>query len=78
MHDGDLDLFKDRIPDAFQVQQLVLVTNQVGNQKVSIYAVGHLKPGRSVNDLNGTNQVVLQGTATQPTTGVGAALPDQK
>lgn len=78
LHDGDLDLFADRIPDAFQAQHLVLVTNQFGNHKVSVYALGHLKPGRSINDIAGSKGVVTQGTATQPATGVGAPLPDQR
>jgi DNA-binding beta-propeller fold protein YncE len=76
IHEGDLDLFADRIPDAFAAQYLVLVTNQIGDHKVSIYALGHLKPGRSVNDLAGGNEVNSPGTTTQPTTGVGAPLPE--
>jgi DNA-binding beta-propeller fold protein YncE len=77
LHEGDLDLFADRIPPAFQAEYLVLVTNQFGLHKVSVYAMGHLKPGRTVNDLSATNAVVSQGTTTQPATGVGAPLPDQ-
>jgi DNA-binding beta-propeller fold protein YncE len=78
IHDGDLDLYSDMIPDAFQAQYLVLVTNQGNNRKVSVYAFGHLKPGRSVNDLAGSQGVVPPGTTTQPTTGVGAPLPETK
>ncbi|MGD0463862.1 MAG: hypothetical protein ABSB74_15350 [Tepidisphaeraceae bacterium] len=78
LHDGDLDLFADRIPDAFQAQYLVLVTNQASNHKVSVYAFGHLKQGRTINDIAGSKGVVSQGTATQPATGVGAPLPDQR
>lgn len=78
VHDGDIDLFKDRIPDAFEAQQLVLVTNQFGDHKVSVYASGHLKKGRSINDISASKGVVTQGTTTQPTTGVGAPLPNDK
>jgi sugar lactone lactonase YvrE len=78
LHDGDLDLFANRIPDAFQAQYLVLVTNQASNDKVSVYALGHLKQGRTINDIAGSNGVVSQGTTTQPATGVGAPLPDQR
>ncbi|MGA2231566.1 MAG: hypothetical protein ABSH22_11760 [Tepidisphaeraceae bacterium] len=77
LHEGDLDLFADRIPSAFQAQYLVLVTNQFGPHKVSVYAMGHLKPGRTVNDLAGSNGVDSPGTTTQPATGVGAPLPEQ-
>ena len=76
-HDGDLDLFADRIPDAFQAEYLILVTNQASNHKVSVYAFGHLKPGRSVDEISGSRGVIPQGTTNQPGTGVGAALPNQ-
>jgi len=78
LHDEDMDLFADRIPDAFQAQHLVLVTNQFGDHKVSVYALGHLKPGRTVNDIAGSKGVVSLGTTTQPATGVGAPLPEPK
>jgi len=78
LHDSDLDLFADRIPDAFEAQHLILVTNQFGDHKVSVYALGHLKQGRTINDIAGSNGVVSQGTTTQPATGVGAPLPDQR
>ncbi len=75
VHDGDLDLFKDQIPDVFEAQHLILVTNQFGDHKVSVYATGRLKKGHTVNDISASKGVVTQGTATQPTTGVGAPLP---
>jgi sugar lactone lactonase YvrE len=78
VHDGDLDLYSDLIPDAFQAQYLVLMTNQGNNRKVSVYAYGHLKPGRTVNDVAGSKGIVPVGTTTQPTTGVGAPLPEPK
>jgi hypothetical protein len=70
-------LFADWIPDAFQAQYLILVTNQQSNRKVSVYAFGHLKPGRTVNDISGSKGVVPPGTTTEPATGVGAPLPNQ-
>jgi hypothetical protein len=78
LHDGDLDLYANQIPDAFQAQYLILVTNQASNHKVSVYAMGHLKQGRTINDIAGSNGVVSEGTTTQPTTGVGAPLPDRR
>ena len=65
-------------PTPFRPQHLILVTNQFGNHKVSVYALGHLKPGRTINDIAGSKGVVTQGTTTQPATGVGAPLPDQR
>jgi DNA-binding beta-propeller fold protein YncE len=78
LHDGDLDLFAKDIPDAFEAQQLVLVTNQIGTHKVSIYALGHLKPNHSMSELASSAGVVTTTATTQPTTGVGAPLPEQK
>ncbi len=50
-YDGDLDLFDDYVHPAFEAQRLVLVTNQFGNNKVSVYAIGQLKEGRTVQDI---------------------------
>jgi DNA-binding beta-propeller fold protein YncE len=36
VHEGDLELFKDKIHPAFQAERLVLVTNQFGPKKVSV------------------------------------------
>jgi hypothetical protein len=77
-HDGDLDLFADRIPDAFEARYLILVTNQTSNHKVSVYAFGHLKQGRTVNDIAGSNPAASGEAAPQSASGVGAPLPDQR
>jgi hypothetical protein len=74
VHEGDLDIFADKIPDAFLAQRLILVTNQFGDNRVSIYAMGHLKPGKTINDLGPGNQAIPEGTTTQPTTGIGGAV----
>lgn len=74
VHEGDLDIFKDRIPDAFQALRLIVVTNQFGDNRVSIYAMGHLKPGKTARDIGPNNQFIPEGTSTRPTTGVGGAV----
>jgi DNA-binding beta-propeller fold protein YncE len=76
VREGDVDLFASQIPDYFQAQRLILVTNQFGDGRVAVYAMGHLKPGHSVNELSGSKDIVPAGTATRPTSGPGAALPE--
>ncbi len=75
IHDGDLDLYADKIPAAFQAMRLILVTNQFGD-RVSVYAMGHLKQGHTVEELSASKGIIPEGTTTQPTTGIGAPLPD--
>lgn len=62
VHEGDLDLFKDKIHPAFLAQRLVLVTNQFGDNKVSVYAFGRLRPGKSVKDIQASKGLVPSGT----------------
>ena len=70
----DLALFQEYVHPAFQAERLVLVTNQFGNQRVSVYAVGHLKPGKKVADLSAARGQVHAGTLS-PTT-APATQPD--
>jgi DNA-binding beta-propeller fold protein YncE len=64
----DLAMFRQYVHPAFQGERLILVTNQFGNQRVSVYALGHLKPGKTVADVAGARAAVPTGT-TPPTTG---------
>lgn len=72
LHNGDLDLFADKIHPAFEAERLILVTNQFGDNKVSVYAMGHLKPGLSVNDISSSKGLVPSGTDDKANT---LALP---
>jgi DNA-binding beta-propeller fold protein YncE len=76
LHDGDLDLYSGKIPDAFQADRLAVVTNQFGDNRVNVYALGHLKAGHSIEEFSNSRNIVSSGTTTQPTTGPGAPLPD--
>jgi hypothetical protein len=49
--DEDLDLFHDDVHPFFDPLRLILVTNQFGPSKVSVYAMGQLKAGRVPADL---------------------------
>jgi DNA-binding beta-propeller fold protein YncE len=50
----DIELFASQIHPDFQAERLVIVTNQFGTQKVSVYAAGHLKPGKTAAGLMST------------------------
>lgn len=52
VHEGDLEAFADLIHPAFDARRLLLVTNQFGRNKVSVYAVGGLRPGATMDDIS--------------------------
>jgi DNA-binding beta-propeller fold protein YncE len=62
LHSGDMDLYQQYIHPAFDAEQLVLVTNQFGENKVSVYAIGHLKQGKTVQDIAASKGLVPEGT----------------
>lgn len=67
----DLALFQEYVHPAFKAERLILVTNQLGNQRVSIYAGGGLKPGKTVADITVSRAKISLGTmgpTTNPTT----------
>jgi streptogramin lyase len=68
VHDGDLDIFAKYINPAFDAKRLIIVTNQFGLNKVSVYAMGQLKPGKTVKDIAASQGIVPEGTmsTTQP------------
>lgn len=69
VHEGDLDLFASYIHPAFQAERLIVVTNQFGKNKVAVYAMGHLKPGKTLSDI--TNRADVSAgvdPTTQPAT----------
>jgi sugar lactone lactonase YvrE len=76
VHEGDLDLFAKYVHPAFEAQRLVIVTNQFGDNKVSVYALGHLKAGKTVADISNTSGLVPRGVDDKAkVTGAGAPLP---
>lgn len=61
-----LDLFADEVHPAFEADRLVFVTNQFGLNKVSVYAVGHLKEGRTLADIAPYAAEVIQPVESEP------------
>ena len=51
--DTDLDIFQPFVNPAFELQRVILVTNNLGLSKINIYGLGVLKPGKTLADLTG-------------------------
>jgi sugar lactone lactonase YvrE len=49
--DTDLELFAQYVHPAFQARRIVIVTNNTGANRVNIYALGELKPGKTLADI---------------------------
>ena len=50
--DKDLDLFQKYVHPAFQAERILIVTNNTGPYLINIYALGHLKPGKTLADIS--------------------------
>ena len=66
VHEGDLDLFSQYIHPAFEAERLILVSNQFGSAKIGVYALGHLKPGKTPADTRAASADVKTGTTDAP------------
>jgi DNA-binding beta-propeller fold protein YncE len=81
--ESDLDLFAPYVHPAFEAQRIIVVSNQFGASKISVYAAGQLKPGKTLADISTgrTNVAVgLEPTAKKPTTGpitIGRPVPTE-
>jgi hypothetical protein len=62
----DLALFKDDVHPAFLPDRLIIVTNQMGPNRVAVYALGKLKPGVTAADITGS-RIAVPVAASQPT-----------
>lgn len=70
----DLAVFREYVHPAFQIDALLLVTNQFGGQRVNVYAVGQLKPGKTMADIAAGRAKFTAGT-TLPTTRTSVIPP---
>jgi len=59
--EDDVQYFKEYIHPAFDAERIVLVTNQFGPNKVSVYAIGHLREGATVQDIAANRAEVASG-----------------
>lgn len=80
VHEGDLDLFAKYLHPAFEPERLILVANQFGGAKISVYAMGHLRAGKTVADIAPARATIGDGlvASTQPivpTNGIPTSKP---
>jgi DNA-binding beta-propeller fold protein YncE len=59
--DDSLEYFKDQLHPGFEAKRLVVVTNQFGPNKVSVYALGSLKKGWTAQQLASASAGVKSG-----------------
>jgi DNA-binding beta-propeller fold protein YncE len=76
VNSADLELFADDIHPDFRAQHLVVVTNQFGINKVSVYALGRLKPGRTVADIAPLAADVSPASVPPPLADLSAETPE--
>ena len=80
VHETDFDLFAKFVHPAFEVERLILVASQFGDQKISIFAMGHLKPGSTIADTLQGRALTAPGVVpgSQPATGPAATTAPAK
>jgi hypothetical protein len=59
--DQGLEYFKDKIYPGFEARRLVLVANQFGAGKVSVYAMGGLRSGYTIEQVAAVSEKVTLG-----------------
>lgn len=79
---ADLALFQSYAHAAFEVSRIVLITNQFGPAKISVYGMGKLKAGKTMADISSGRTDTNLGiqTGAKPTTGpidMGSPLPPE-
>jgi DNA-binding beta-propeller fold protein YncE len=79
--ESDLDLFQQYLHPAFEASRVIVVSNQFGPTKISVYGIGHLKAGKTLADISAGRANVagaLEPTNKRPTSGpitIGRPLP---
>lgn len=64
--DQGLEYFKDKIYPGFEAKRLVLVANQFGDGKVSVYAMGGLRSGYTIEQIAAVSEKVSVGVQDSP------------
>lgn len=57
--DADLDVFAKFVHPAFNAQRLLFVTNNAGPNRINVYALGELKPGKTLADISNRVQGIF-------------------
>ncbi|MBL8761546.1 MAG: hypothetical protein JNL50_09615 [Phycisphaerae bacterium] len=64
--DSGLEYFKDKVYPGFEPKRLVIVANQFGPGKVSVYALGERRSGTSLAELQSSSVKIELGVSTTP------------
>jgi hypothetical protein len=64
--DDSLDLFKDLVHPGFEPRRVIVVTNQFGREKVSVYVLGKLRDGWTAQQLASAAAPVSSGVGATP------------
>lgn len=75
--DTDLDLFAQYAHPAFELQRILVVTNNYGPVKINIYGLGVLKPGKTPEDILSSRLKVTAGFSDKATGDALATQPVQ-
>jgi DNA-binding beta-propeller fold protein YncE len=59
--DERLDLYQNLVHPGFEIRRLIAVTNQFGQHKVSVYALGDLREGWTLDQIHATSDKVSAG-----------------
>lgn len=73
VYQGDIDLFKKYMHPAFKAERLIVVTNQFGLNKVSVYALGQLRPGMTID--RGSSKSTSQPAGKDKPSSIFAGIP---
>lgn len=70
--DADVGAFEQYVHPAFKAERIIVVTSQFGPTRVSVYAMGGLREGKTLDDIAASRTV---GETTQPTDITTPPLP---
>lgn len=76
--ESDLELFEPHVHPAFAAQRVVIVANQFGESKIAVYAMGELRPGKTVADVSSgrIDAATTVVPATQPAATPATEMPN--
>lgn len=73
--EDSLDLFTDRVHPGFKPRRVIAVTNQFGENRVSLYVEGVLREGYTAQDLAKAAAPVMAGVSTSTTDEIKFSAP---
>ena len=72
---ADIALFSSYLHPGFEAERLIIVSNQFGPAKVSVYALGHVKAGQSLAEINASRIEIKEAPGDTDQTIPGTTRP---